>query len=121
MPEVSRSISAEECDGCDAYDKLLQEVERYQREIVYIKHQLGIIRATGWNEDRAMKLRRMETVFSSLVNIVDSIHYTPHEVVSKVREYVHGIRGITPYPLSQEFMQSQESQDVQLARSENQA
>lgn len=79
---VDEKVAEQEIDykeTCERLQELLDEavdhISRLDKEITFLQSSISKFKATGWNEERAVKLRRLETFYSrfhAIMNLVIS-------------------------------------------------
>ena len=102
----SGSVAEEEYVEVDV-DELLMELRRLkdtaklrEERVAFLERELREIKSSGWSEERAVKLRRLETVFSYLANVVLSDFLSPREIADRLREaWKTELRFVVPAPI----------------------
>lgn len=60
--------------------------DRLEFSIYKLEKQLKEMTDAGWNEGRAVKLRRLESVFSQFTNVLHAAYLSPIDVINTLRK-----------------------------------
>ena len=67
------------------YEALESELRYCKQRVVLLEAQLKEVMGSGWSESRALKLRRLETMFSQVAAVIRSDHLSPVAVTTQLR------------------------------------